>query len=134
MIAMVAYYVGLLVLIIALILTPFLSEKREKQVSCLLFFAMIYYWFLGLLFFGWKLAVANIFIVIVVGNLLDIPMELLVKKFFPHAKFRWAIDSAIAQKSLAVADLRSGYVRSPTFSSGLSKITSPFFPPNARFG
>jgi hypothetical protein len=96
--AIISYYVGLLAWSILLILSNFLSVERAARISRPFGFGLVCYLVLGWYLFGWKLGIANIFILLVAGNLLDMPVERLVKRFFPHAEYRWAMSPETRRK------------------------------------
>jgi hypothetical protein len=87
----VAYYIGLMVCAVLVTLSGFLTEEMEKRIEGPFGALVILYWLLGWYLFGWKVALANIVILIVIGNVLNPPTKRIVKRLYPQSSYRWAM-------------------------------------------
>lgn len=93
-----AYYIGLVVSCIVLHATSFLTEETERKLDPVLGLAFVLYIALGWYLFGWKMGLANVGIAIVIGNLLDYPVEHLGKDLFPSAVYRGNLSPELQAK------------------------------------
>ncbi len=101
------FYAGLVACAVALILTNFLGKETEKRFSGVIACGLIGYFCLGGYLLGWKWGLGNIAIFFLIGNVLDIPVERLVKRFFPRAQYRMAM-SLESQKKFASVGKKLG--------------------------
>lgn len=92
------YYIGLLGWAVGLVLTRFMSVDQEEKFGRLFLLLMFLYLALGAYLFGWKLGLANVVLLYIVANVLDIPLEKLVKHFYPNATYRLAMNVETARK------------------------------------
>lgn len=83
-----AYYLGLIAWSVLVLLPAYLTEEWHERILIPLYLALSAYLGLGWFLFGWKLAVANFVILVVAANFIDIPLDRLIKRFFPNAKVR----------------------------------------------
>jgi hypothetical protein len=93
-----SYYLGLSVVAVLTVLTFFLSKEQDERIAPLWTILVILYIGLGIYLFGWIIGIANIPILIVLANVLDIPIERGMKRVFPNAKYRWGMSLETRQK------------------------------------
>jgi hypothetical protein len=93
----VAYYVGLLFFAALVHLPGYLPEEEESASVPLSLAAFLYLWVGGWLL-GWQLGLANIPIFVVLANAVDLPLERLVRRFFPDAKYRMSMKPKTLRK------------------------------------
>lgn len=84
----VLYYTGLVACSTAVTLTNFANQKWQSDWIRFIEYLIALYPALGWYLFGWKLGIANIGILVVVGGILDQRIVRFVKRTWPQASYR----------------------------------------------
>jgi NhaP-type Na+/H+ or K+/H+ antiporter len=85
------YYIGLVLWSVLITLTGFLTKEQEHRVAAS-FLLLYLYLLLGGYLFGWKIGLANVVIMVVIGTLLHRPIKRQVKSIYPQATYRDAMN------------------------------------------
>ncbi|HEY4114978.1 MAG TPA: hypothetical protein VGM17_13070 [Rhizomicrobium sp.] len=83
-----AYYVGLIAWWIPQVWSGFLRKELDDELAALFGLGFICYLAWGWYLFGWKVALINVVLFLLIGRVVWLPLKRVGLKLFPNSKFR----------------------------------------------